>query len=198
MDGAGRHVIFVDANVLVSRTLRDWLGVLHLHGDNVMQICWSEDVIAETVHALRRIHPEWDGGRITHVHDLIVGQFENGRIDAYPTRADFSGDDPLDGHVDAAARACRADFLLTQNLRHFPANEYYEVIDCDDLFCLIDDSQPRLVRAATAEQIGYWTSKREEALLVEHLRSAGCPLFADRVRGHIFDFGGIRSATPRV
>ena len=66
MLGVGPHGVFVDANVLYSRTLRDWLGLLYtLPEYPLFQVYWSEDVLAETLYNLRRSHPEWPGVRLS-------------------------------------------------------------------------------------------------------------------------------------
>ncbi len=58
-----RHAVFVDANVLYSRTQRDWLGLLHRDTD-AFEVFWSEDVITEALYHLRKKHQDWDGGQI--------------------------------------------------------------------------------------------------------------------------------------
>ncbi|MEU8071757.1 hypothetical protein AB0B20_18585 [Micromonospora sp. NPDC049151] len=41
-------LVFLDANVLYSRTLRDWISLLALEGDcTVFDLRYSEDVLSE-------------------------------------------------------------------------------------------------------------------------------------------------------
>ena len=66
MQGTGPFTVFVDANVWFSRTLRDWIGMLYTTPDTPSFVVhWSEDVLAELIHHLRKRHPTWPGGRVT-------------------------------------------------------------------------------------------------------------------------------------
>lgn len=61
----------------------------------------------------------------------------------------------------------------------------YEIYNADEFFVLIDDSQPRVVRAVTAEQLDYWLREVDDVDLCGPLRAAGRPRFAERVRAHL-------------
>lgn len=106
--------MFVDANVLYSRTLRDWLALLR--GDSsgeLYTVYWSEDVLAEAIYHLRRNHRDWSGGKITRIRDLLAAAFEGGRVDDFTIDGSFPGSDADDEHVHAAAVACSAEIILT-------------------------------------------------------------------------------------
>jgi len=51
--------VLLDANVLVSRTLRDWVLLLQARAGGMFATCWTEDILAETIHAVRRRNPTW-------------------------------------------------------------------------------------------------------------------------------------------
>jgi hypothetical protein len=181
--------VFVDANVLYSRTLRDWLSLLQLRSSGeIYTVHWTEDVLAETIYRLRRKHPDWDGAKITTVRDLIVRTFEGGRVDDFKIDSSFQGNDVNDRHVHAAAIACQADFVLTDDEGFVVGQDAdampYEVYRSDDFFVLIDDSAPNIVREVTLEQTVYWAKRTGRADLAGKLIAAGCPDFAERVRGH--------------
>ena len=53
-------VVLADANILFSRTLRDWLLLVHLDGGPI-RVHYTEDILAETVCRLRREHPSRRG-----------------------------------------------------------------------------------------------------------------------------------------
>lgn len=73
--------VFVDANVLYSRTQRDWLALIYLQGQqSPYEVYWSEDVLAEVAYHLRRRHPLWSGRKIATFRDRIAGTFEVGRV----------------------------------------------------------------------------------------------------------------------
>ncbi len=196
----GPSRVFVDSNVLYSRTLRDWLCLLTLANDRPhFLICWSEDVLAEVIYHLRRKHPQWSGRRIQKIRDSIVGALEGGLVHEFDVDETFDGRDPHDAHVHAAASACGAEYLLTMNLRDFAiADTRYEVIDPDSFFMLIHDSAPALVASVTREQMSYWARVRDEAMLPEYLERAECPQFAQVVRRVQAHIGGVPYIPTRL
>jgi predicted nucleic acid-binding protein len=183
--------VFLDANVLYSRTVRDWLGLLYI--DEVFEppfhAFWSEDVLAEAMYHLRQNNPTWDGAKVALVRDRIAGTFEDGRVTDFVVDGSYRGPDHKDAHVHAACVACRADYLLTENRRDFPqdlADEVpYEVLTPDEFLQLIDDASPWLVDRAVQKQIAYWARKTDDVDLGGSLRRANCPGFAARVIGHL-------------
>lgn len=105
--------VFVDANVLFSRTLRDWLFLLRneTHG-SMFTVCTSEDVIAETMYSIRREIPSMAGAQLTRIHDLISTQVDD-RVTDYAIYGVSPVADPHDAHVHAAAVA--SERLRTAN-----------------------------------------------------------------------------------
>jgi predicted nucleic acid-binding protein len=182
--------VFVDANVLFSRTLRDWLALLQLTSPGeIYTVYWTEDVLAETIYHLRRKHPDWSGAKISSIRDRITKTFEGGRVSDFTIDDSFPGADENDRHVHAAAFACRADIILTGDAGFSIADEDadsmpYEVYKPDDFFVLVDDSAPHLVKLVTQKQATYWTKRQGSADLADKLIDAGCPQFAERVRAY--------------
>ncbi|MGW5703819.1 PIN domain-containing protein [Amycolatopsis japonica] len=181
--------MFVDANVLFSRTLRDWLALLQLSAPGeIYMVYWTEDVLAEAIYHLRKKHPTWDGVKITQIRDRIASVFEDGRVDDFTIDGSFPGDDHDDQHVHAAAVACQADYILSCDNGFFLAEEHadsmpYEVYRPDDFFMLVANSAPDLVRDVTRTQTEYWARRNAgRADLAGPLIKAGCPEFAERVR----------------
>lgn len=189
MQGTGPTAVLVDANVWYSRTLRDWLGMLYTTPDTPpFVVHWSEDILAELIYHLRKQHPEWSGARVSGIRERLAGTFEAGRVDDFEIDATYRGPDPGDGHVHAAAIACRADVLLTCNTSDFLWDENtspYEVMHPDDFLLLVDDCSPDLVSAVTTRSADYWFERRGKADVPGQLRKAGCPQFAERVRAHL-------------
>ncbi|AZI58878.1 PIN domain-containing protein [Nakamurella antarctica] len=183
--------VLVDANVLYSRTLRDWLCLLYLEGELLFSVHWTEDILAETIYRLRRAHPEWSGLEITKINDSIRGTFEGGRVDDFSDDTSYQGNDPNDRHVHAAAATCHANILLTDDAGFAgpdgveAAELPYEIYKPDQFFVLVDDASPDLVRRVTVEQQKYWLAKDGSANLPNALRKAGCNDFAERVRQHL-------------
>lgn len=186
------QVIFVDANVWFSRTIRDWIGMLYTLPDlPPFHVRWTEDVLAEVIYHLRKKHPQWTGKRITDIRDRLARTFEVGRVDDFVVPDDFRGPDVGDGHVHAAAIACGADMLLTYNTRDF-ADEGapYEVLTPDEFLCLVDDATPALVAQAARRMCRFWLERIQEVDLPGSLRRAMCPHFAERVRQRLLENGG--------
>lgn len=182
--------VLVDANVLFSRTLRDWLALIHLSEEGQLYtVHWTEDILAEALYWLRRKHPHWEGSKTSTVRDRIAGTFEGGRVTDFAIDGSFPGTDPNDQHVHAAALACDADIVLTNDDGFVssaadPDELPYEVFEPDAFFVLADDSAPHIIRSVTREQTRYWCGKRGRAQLTQYLEAAGCEEFARRVRKH--------------
>lgn len=185
--------IFVDANILVSRTLMDWLFMLRQEtGGGMFSIITSEDVLAEVEYRLRRINPEAPGRMIVQRRARIV-QFVDEVLEDFDATATYSGADPNDRHVHAAALASNAHILLTDD-NGFSTDDSvsYELYSADNFFVLIDDSAPTCVQHVTAEQRAYWSSRGGRSV-VDALRAAGCEQFANRVNQHFRTLAGVPS-----
>ncbi|WP_233552932.1 PIN domain-containing protein [Jiangella rhizosphaerae] len=103
-----------DANVLYSRTVRDWLILIQQESaERIYTLCWTEDILAEVIYHLRRDNPTADGGVITRLHDRIADALESGRITDFRIDGSFPGSDPNDQHVHAAAVAGKVSYLIT-------------------------------------------------------------------------------------
>lgn len=180
--------VLVDANVLYSRTLRDWLFLLKLESNGGMfTVLATEDVIAETLYRLRRKNPTADGSLISSVHDRIVKNIDE-RISDFVIDGSFLGDDGDDAHVHAAAVAGGASIVLTDDNGWSDAiadQLPYEVHHPDSFFTLTDDSAPHVVRSVVARQVEYFCRRDGRADLPGALQRAGCFEFAERVRRHL-------------
>lgn len=183
--------VFIDANVLYSRTVRDWLGLLYTDdaSEPPFYVYWSEDVLAEAIHHRRHNNPSWSGSKIAAIRDRIAQTFEDGRVTDFIVDGSYVGPDPRDAHVHAASLACRADYLITENGRDFPQSSAdsldYEVLSPDEFFVLVDEVAPRLVDRVIQRQIAYWSAKTDDVDLGGSLIKANCPTFAGRVVSHL-------------
>ena len=191
MRGSEPAGVFVDANVLYSKTLLDWLGLLYVNREfePPFVVYWSDDVMVEAMRQLRRHDPRLPGGTIARFRERLEGTFEVGHVRDYDVDGTYGGPDEHDAHVHAAAVACGASYLLTCNVRDFrtatPDTLPYEVITPDEFFLLIDDCAPDLVQAVIGEQIHHLTQRGRRVELPEGLQRAGCPHFAERVLRHL-------------
>jgi len=189
--------VFVDANVLYSRTLRDWLFLLRNETSSSFQIHSTEDVLVETLYRLRRDHPKWDGGHISRLRKHLELNLDE-LIADYDMSVNYNGVDPNDLHVHAAAIAGHADILLTADEGFATLAERdtlpYSVYGCDAFFVLLDDSGSRAVQRVVSFQQKYWSKKRDSDPAVKSLSAAlaaaGCKEFALRVEGHLKTLSG--------
>lgn len=176
--------VFVDANVLYSRTLYDWLFLLRVESNGeLFQIHTSWDVINEAGARLRDNHPEWSGAgisslmkKIQTIFDEIITVYPGGQVDGIADEGDW--------HVHHAAEACHADILLTEDTGFESDDTHYEVYTCDEFFVEIEKSAPEVVGRVVKRQVPHW-AKRGGKQLPDALRDASCPKFAEVALKHI-------------
>jgi len=183
--------VLVDANVLYSRVLRDWLFLLKDEtGGDMFTVHATEDILAETIYRLRRNHPDAPGSLTSRIQDRIRSNLDE-RVSDYTVDGSYPGTDKDDAHVHAAAVASGAGFLVTADTGFTKLDDAameqlpYEVHTPDTFFVLVDNSAPLKVRAVTQRQLRYYLDKDGGADLPDRLRKAGCPNFAKRVRAHL-------------
>lgn len=176
--------IFVDANILASRTLLDWLFHFCCANPRMFQLHSTEDVFVEAAHTMRKRYPRAGGGLIANRVEKIRAVIDEVLPD-FPSEGPFTGRDVGDYHVHAAAVASHADFIPTNNdptdITRTPEEEPYEVISADAFFLLVITSNPRCFKPVTRGQLEYW-GNRGRGQLDDALRRAGCEDFAQHVR----------------
>lgn len=184
-------MVFLDANILYSRVLRDWFCNAYLSGGATrpFEVRFSEDVLAEVLHSLRRSHPDWDGGRIARVRESLLKVFPGAVVRDYKVDGTWPGADEHDGHVHAAAVTCAAGYLVT-NDKGFHCPDIvdllpYEVHTADSFLTMFDEYFPQLCFEAVQRQFDYHRSRSSDFDLGKGLRDAGAPQFAKRVISHI-------------
>lgn len=175
--------VFVDANVLSSPTLYNWLFMLQLEAEGMFQTHTSEDVIMEAGNALRNKRPEAPSKLIKDFLKKVRTYTEI--VDPYPGGRVSWISDPGDWHVHHAATCSGADSLLTNDSDLTASDETnYEVYKSDDFFMLINNSAPHATYNVTLKQAAYW-AKRDGRQLPDVLKAAGCPMFATVVGGYL-------------
>ncbi|GAA1136483.1 hypothetical protein GCM10009630_39380 [Kribbella jejuensis] len=185
--------VFVDADVLFSRTLRDWLFLTKLEsGGGMYTVSTSLDVIAEATARYRDRNPTAPGRVIVEMFERISANIDE-RVDEYTVDGTFEGADAGDAHVDAAVRACGAGVLLTVDggWHKMPEEQLdalpYEPLHPDEFFCIVEASAPSLMEKVIVKQMTYWFRRSGAADLPAALRAAGCKEFAERVRLRVVD-----------
>lgn len=190
--------VFLDANVLFSRTLRDWIFMLKLNSEGDMfTIASSEDVIVEVQNRLRKNKPELPGKTVSDVRKHITQILDELAIDYEVSQVPHL-EDKFDWHVHAAVKKLGCDQLITSD-KGFISNSDdldFEVLHPDVFLTLIDDNWHSLVRQVTESQRDYWRNKESKTVaksnsLSQALINAGCPMFAARIDKHLKALAGI-------
>jgi len=163
--------VLADANILYSRTLRDY--VLYAADEGAIEIHWSEEILDEMSRNLQE-NLGLSRGDTTRLEELMNDYIEYALIDV--DRADVATVehvemDAKDRHVLAAAISADADILLTQNIKHFPrewmTHRGIELMDAGELLLRLAERFPDKVRRAHDKAVRY--SPKPEAELLATL-----------------------------
>jgi len=123
---ANRYTAFADACVLMSARKRNLL--LTLARAEFFRVRWSAQVLVETEKAVaaylaKKGDPE-AASKAANACAAMESAFEDAMVSDfahYECTCEGKLPDPKDIHVVAAALKTRADVVVTENLRHFPA-----------------------------------------------------------------------------
>lgn len=169
-------VTLADANILISRTLRDYF--VYSASVGALQIHWSDSILDETT---RNLIAKYDfSTQDAAVLVALLGQFLPDAL-IKTTKRDIAAVEkvemsPNDRHVLAAALSAQADLLLTDNIRHFPkawmAERGIELIDSATLLTRLAREQPDKLLAAHRLTVDR-SPKSEEAILATLERAIG-------------------------
>lgn len=183
----GATLIFLDANILYSRTLRDWFSLISLNsGTEGIALRWSEDVMTEFLYNRRRDNPAASDHEIGRWRNVLTNSFPSAMISGYEIDPLLvEGKDKFDAHVLAAAAHGGVDYLVTANHKDFEEFEEqfeFEIFLPDDMLCLMKERRPDAVLAAMKTQCQYWAARSESKALPAALIGAGAPNFAEYIR----------------
>lgn len=113
-------IAVLDSCVLYSAPLRDLLLRLALAG--IYRARWSHRICEEWMRAVRRHRPDLKSAQLERTLRLMNAHVRECIVDGFESRIpDLSLPDEKDRHVLAAAIECRANLIVTFNVRHFPA-----------------------------------------------------------------------------
>lgn len=191
--------VFLDADVLYSRTLRAWLFNL-AHRDRpsgpAFELIVSEDVVAEALARWRDNNPRVNGGVVANMGEQIREMCTVVRD--YDCDIEFPGEDEGDIHVLAATIESRAGYLVTKDTGFHKLDEAvtdefdFEISTPDDFFVLANDQSPQSAFEATRTMMRYFNNLGREPKLAEKLVNNDCPNFAQIVTGHLAVLAGAR------
>lgn len=113
-------VVVYDANVLYPSTLRDLL--IRIAQAGLVQAKWTEQILDEVFRSITRNRPDLDRQRLDRTRALMNRAVRDCLVTGYqPLVGGLRLPDPDDCHVLAAAIKARAQVIVTNNVRHFPA-----------------------------------------------------------------------------
>lgn len=152
-------VVLADANILYSRTLRDYF--LYAADQGAIEIRWSQQILDEMSRNLRHNLglSEADTARL----ELLMNDYiEYSLIDVESEdlgAVDGVAMDAGDRHVLVAALSAEADILLTENTRHFPrewmTEHGIELLTAGELLVRLAEQFPDKMQAAHELTVSY-------------------------------------------
>ena len=175
------RVVFVDANVLYSRVLRDYL--LYAADEEVIAVAWSAAVLEETVKHLIENVAAFIAESGARLIDAMNGEVAPEHLEAV---AALPLPDEGDRHVLAAAIAAEATVLCTANTRDFPAAVVaalgLEVMTPDALLSALVTEFPSQMLTVHATSVERLRGATDESTIAA-LQRAGAPTAAALVAG---------------
>lgn len=115
-------IVLYDTDVLFGNSQRDLLIRIGLTG--LVQAKWTEKIIDDLALALARQRPGMTTGKLDRLKQLINGSVPDCLVSDYEPLIDMLKlADPDDRHVLAAAIKAKAQVIVTNNIRHFPADD---------------------------------------------------------------------------
>lgn len=180
-----RFAAFLDACVLVPIAPCDTL--LRMADCGAFRPLWSEKVEEEATRALCEIHPDIDESRFHSRFRSMNEAFEDARVFGWEPLVDgLELPDPNDRHVLAAAIRGRADVIVTENVRDFPATALsplgLEAVRLDDfLLTQFDLNVAATVQIVSDQARAMGRPPVTEEQLLGRLARSGAPRFARAV-----------------
>ncbi|MCY4621205.1 MAG: PIN domain-containing protein [bacterium] len=111
--------VVYDANVLHPASLRDLL--IRLACTGLYRARWTDAILDEMTTSVIRANPQLDPARLERTRQLMVRAVPDCLVTGYePLIGAVELPDKDDRHVVAAAIRCRAEIIVTDNLRDFP------------------------------------------------------------------------------
>ena len=118
--------VVLDTNIVVSALLRSGglpHAVFNLAVDRVVQLCISEPILAECEEVLRRPHLKIHPDKVT----TALARIREAGLLVTPTTKVTDASDPDDNIFLECAAAAEAEYLVTGNQGHFPAEVWRKV-----------------------------------------------------------------------
>lgn len=141
-------IVLFDACVLFPFHLRNLL--VHLAQTDMFRAKWTEQILDECFKSIQRQYPGLNPKNLQKTRTLMGEAIADALVDGYQELIPgLHLPDPGDRHVLAAGICCRAQTIVTSNLKDFPAEvcaPYGLQIQSPDVFVLqLIEKEPHLV-----------------------------------------------------
>ena len=176
-------IAVIDANILVPNVLRDVF--VSLAFERVYAARWTEHIHEEWTRNVVKLRPDIAPSAMQKVRQLMDANVENSLVVGYePLIETLSLPDPNDRHVLAAAIVAGAKFIVTNNLKDFPA----AVLDLygvqtrkpDAFLCdLWPDNAPEIIAALNGQRARLRSPALSSHEFLQALKRQGLAQFAD-------------------
>lgn len=145
---------FLDANVLHPAQLRSFL--MYLAVSELFRARWSNDVHEEWISSVLKQRPDLSRAKLERTRELMDMKAPDARVAGYERLIpDLDLPDPDDRHILAAAILGRADVIVTNNIKDFPAGVLdgfnIEAQTPDEFIYHLIDLYPDRVRSAVED-----------------------------------------------
>ena len=145
-----RPVAVYDASVLYPSLIRNLL--MYLGTEGLVAARWTAAIHDEWIRNLLADRPDLTPERLTRTRQRMTAALPDAEVEGFEHLTDsLSLPDPDDRHVLAAAIHTDAELIVTQNLKHFPAEALtphgIEALTPDALLCRLLNTEPTATRA---------------------------------------------------
>ncbi len=146
-----------DACVLYSAPLRDLL--IRLAEAGLLHARWSDEILDEVFRNLQANRPDLDPENLAVTRQLMCVAVRDCLVAGHMKLVDgLVLPDPDDRHVLAAAIHCKAQVIVTDNIRDFPEETLWrfkiEAMPADDFVLSVAQTAPELVAEIIKSQAG--------------------------------------------
>ena len=200
--------VLLDANILMSKTLRDWILKSAFYSQGRFQVLISQGILDEWGNHTRNNNPTLDDGVIEKWrrqiiescggNDCILRGFPVPEVPNYP--------DPEDLHVHAAAIAGDVDALATNDkaLIAYGRSEAgenlgYDIMSADNILMqLVDFTTPDFWVQLYLSEVRYWLDHQGNVDLISQLRQSQAEKFADYLLKNIVNMPRVHITVDRM
>jgi len=178
--------VVYDANVLHPASLRDLL--LRLACTGLYRAKWTNAILDEMTASLIRANPQLDPARLDRTRQLMIAAVPDCLVTGYePLIKAVALPDKDDRHVAAAAIRCRAQIIVTNNLRDFPdsaLNQFDIKAQSPDHFVhdLLKTAYDQVVHTITRQAAALHRPPQSYNQLLNRLEQVGLPQTVAAIR----------------